>query len=850
MAMSKAVGSTSHIVEPRLIRRTTYDDNTTAPCVAVIKATRHFDDYLHQLRAWGAQRQYELPKRTLKSGITTLDVALTYREVRYLWPERFTLRLRMARASWYDILRVPTVPAVAWLVTQVLKRCQVSTGLLERIFALLVFTPPASVAKALRTVFQFIATFTRGDTEFRRGFTFGLVMVCLEWASRRKAEWRVRLKIESQAVSIACAQKTLAMQETVTEKAAATPIVTQVATQVRKTHEKVETSVRDRYVAVCVFVASAWAGNRVTIVDQTECVEDAETSVYAPDTSMESVGDIGVAKRILKARNCTAPTNQLRSSVRVTAKSPEQLHHELQKGEERDIPGHDDIRETFSAVVIGPELCNISAGLTGDRHDEANALTRHLKVLVSPITGEVINRDISRDAADRMDRATDIICSILQALAREHAPDILHWSLPSKWGASRERYHSRLVGIGRTIKKPFLRGFVKLNEIGLPLNKLARLVGSMGMDICAKDAPGIACVENLFKRFMPHLVIKGLRQEDIEQRLKSFSERGSRFKQQIISIDMSAMDSSWTIDDRSRVRRCMVAVQDEILEFLEADFQPDLVTLCAEAKEDVRWQLKYHNVRMAPKDAILFSGERGTSIANRLLMLIIFSAELLRLFSDGEQRIRNMFFCAPECFLYGQEERNSGEVEVPPCKVKQEHFPDHPSFDCCTGDGDDCAMLLPLGAYRSKEEMMLAWEEYGKLVDPCSHWAERNDIELLSLMCIRTGKDNKAFFIPKLKKNFQRILAFSLHIPPGRLFAEGTQTYVPSPKDYMRVATELWLRSFGCVRRWCPAKPAERCSSTLFREQAKRQQLSTATISTDLVAKMEISCWWIAWVMS
>jgi O-acetyl-ADP-ribose deacetylase (regulator of RNase III) len=795
MAMSKAVGSTSHIVEPRLIRRTIYDDNTT-PCVAVIKATRHFDDYLHQLRAWGAQREYELPKRTLKSGITTVDVTLTDKEVMYLWPERFTLRLRMARASWYDILRVPTVPAIAWLITEAMRRCQVSTAPLERLLAFLGLTPQAAMAQVLLTVCKLLCTFARSDSQFRRGFTFGFIAAALEWVSRRKAEWRVRLKIESQAFSIACSQKTLAMQETVTEKAAATPIVTQVATQVRKLHEKVETNVRERYIAVCVFVTSAWAGNRVTVVGQTECVEDAESSMIAPENPMESVGDIGVAKRILKSRNCTAPTNELRSSVRVTAKSPEQLHHEMQKGEERDIPGHDYIKETYSAVVIGPELCNISAGLTGDRHDEAHGLTRHLKVLVSPITGEVISRELSQDAAARMNKATDIICDILKATAREHAADILQWSLPLKWGASRERYHSRLVGIGRTIKKPFLRGFVKLNEIGLPLNKLARLVGSMGMDICAKDAPGIACVENLFKRFMPHLVIKGLRQEDIEQRLKSFSDRGSRLKQQIISIDMSAMDSSWTVDDRSRVRRCMVAVQDEIIEFLEADFQPDLVTQCAEAKEDVRWQLKYHNVRMAPRDAILFSGERGTSIANRLLMLIIFSAELLRLYSDGEQRIKNMFFCPPECFLHGQEERNPGMVEVPPCKVKQEYFPDDPSFDCCTGDGDDCAMLLPFGAYRTKEEMMLAWEEYGKLVDPCSHWAEASDIELLSLMCISTGKENKAYFIPKLKKNFQRILAFSLHIPPGRMFAEGTQTYVPTAKDYMRVATELWLRSF------------------------------------------------------
>lgn len=642
---------------------------------------------------------------------------------------------------------------------------------------------------------------------------FFIVGYLVNWATYRRTAWCVRLKIESQAFSIASTQKIRAQQETTSEKVAACPIITHVCNHVMVTHAKMPVTARDKYIAICVIITSGWANNRVRVVDETAAEPDSTTP---EDNPRESLGDVGNAKRLLLTRNNTAPPNVWRRSVRVLIKPWTRLFDDRQRGQDRTLPGDDGIKEYYCGLVTGPELIDITPGFCGDQTDEIAGVSRHLRELKSTVTGEGLDREISPEAEARLNMATDIICSIVKVAAKAHFLALATWQLPKKWGNACATYYQRVVECASTIISPVLSGFVKVGELALPLNKLPRLVGSMGMLACAKDAASLCCVESLFKKFFPHLVLKGMTNDGLCARFAEFAGRASRLNLQILSIDMSAMDSSWTPNDRKRVRRVLETIVDALRELLDAEYQKGYVEQCASKKCALRWMLKYITVQLEADDSVLFSGERGTSIGNRILMLIVWSAELLRVYSDGEKRIRLMFHCPPEAFHDCIDERQEGPVEQNPTPLTAENstptlerpFADDERNDNNTGDGDDCTLAIPKDMYECAQDFILAYEKYYKLVEPCSAWDESSDLECLSTMCIRV--EDKYLFVPKVKRNAQRLIAHKIRVPPGSHYAEGTQTYVPTVKDYAEIATDLWQRSFSLkhsmvVRHLCRA---------------------------------------------
>jgi 8-oxo-dGTP pyrophosphatase MutT (NUDIX family) len=321
----------------------------------------------------------------------------------------------------------------------------------------------------------------------------------------------------------------------------------------------------------------------------------------------------------------------------------------------------------------------------------------------------------------------------------------------------------------------------------------------MGMLCCAKDASVLCSVENLFKKFMPHLVIKGMTQEKVNARFDSFAKRAKRLGLKILSIDMSAMDSSWTMKDRARVRKVLQSVIDVVQELLDAELQLDYVSQCFAKKRALRWILRYLTVQLSAEDSILFSGERLTSIGNRILMLIIWSAELLRRYGsgDGEKRIEQMFYCPPTRFADMPDEPPVGIAE--PVPINDDDFPDDPRYDNNIGDGDDCTLAIAQDMYASEEDFVRAYERSHKLVEPCSAWDEGTDLECLSTMAIAagSGEHHKRYYVPKVQRNAQRLIAHKIRVPPAKHIAEGNPTYTPTKTEYSEICTDLWLRSFA-----------------------------------------------------
>lgn len=584
-------------------------------------------------------------------------------------------------------------------------------------------------------------------------------------------------------------------QETISEKVAATPVISQVESYIKSTHTNMPVNTREKYIAICVMITSGWADHRVRVVDTTLSEPDTEP---VQDTKRESLGIEGGAKRLLKTRNNTAPHNTWRDSVVVKVKSWFTLHDDVQKGLDRTLPGADEVKERYSGVVTGPELFDITEGFEGNVDDEIAGVSRHLRKLKSSRTGEFLEPP-TPEAEERLNRSTTIICDIVAKIATLHVLSLLEWSLPKKWGPTRDVMRQRVGEVGWTVIQYTLTGFCKLCELALPLSKLPRLVGSMGMMACAKDAALISCVELLFKKYLPHLVVKGKSQDGVWSRFASFAMRAKALGRKIVSIDMSAMDSSWTESDRTRVRRVLRAVIDALTGLLDAEMQDDYVKTCSAKKKVLVWFLKYIIVELRACDAILFSGERGTSIGNRILMLVVWGAELLRVYGDeeGKAKIEKMFHCPEEAHEDGTDERASGQAMTHGYEYVQyeDKFPADPDMDNNIGDGDDCTLTIPDDMYASEDEFIAAWEAYYKLVEPCSSWSEKTDMECLSLMVIFVM--NVAYFVPKVARNAQRLVAHKISIPPGRRFAEGSPTYTPSTKQYAEIATDLWQRSYS-----------------------------------------------------
>lgn len=913
--MAMTPGSTApHHVTPSLCRRTA-PMFTLTTSIAVRKAIRDFDAYIHQAASLLANKCYELPKKAIRTGITTIDLTLSTRELSIFYPQDSYRRRQRMKAylydyacpifsmlialmcgalwyihnheppedeswfnflltifidvtetqfSWFIIVYVVGVLScsrsfcsqyliismVSWtiftyyinpdpemrfykmipMITEIITKYRISfhndyLRLQQSVCRIKLMrkicpkppTPSEELLAFINDMWKNIQPYLHQKEFWQSIFVTIVVYRVLQWFLQRRAVWSVRLRVESQALAAATTQTTRALQETTTDRVAATPIISHVENHVRTAHGNMPVEAREKYLAICRLVAAGWADNRVTIVDVTEGVENEPEDLDPLIVNTESLGNVGAEKRILLTRVNTAPPNLLRKTVRIVKRTIAQLFNDIQYGQKRTLPGMDGIVEQYCGVITGPELMDISAGFTGGCEDEIAGVSRHLRQLKSLVDGEYIESTISTAAEERLDQACDVIARILRLAAIDHANSILEWSLPKKWGKQRPIWYQRLVEVGRDVIDPILTGFVKTCELALPVNKLPRLVGSMGMLACAKDAATMCSVEVLYKKFFPHLTTKGLNQDSINARLAQFAARAQRLGLKLVSIDMSAMDSSWLPNDRLRVRKLFRAVVDTIKELLEAHLQDDYVVRCRSARKRMRWTLRYIEVHLEAIDAILFSGERGTAAGNRNLILLLNGAELIRVYGyeEGCRRIGNMFYCPPELWRTITDEKQDGPVELQDTQLVG--FPESPEYDINIGDGDDSAMAIPDSMYASEKEMVLAYQDYYKLVEPCSAWGEDKDIECLSVMAINV--DGVTYYIPKVVRNLQRILAHKLKIPSASLNAEGIYTYLPSAQDYAAIATDLWQRSFSLkhtmvVRHICRAM-FEYCYSKL-----------------------------------
>lgn len=623
----------------------------------------------------------------------------------------------------------------------------------------------------------------------------------------------VVLKISALAFEQIFKEVSNAEQEKTTPDAvAASPAQTKLGNDVQDSAKKMPPVKRIQYMFICKFVLAAYAMDAVELhdvdADGDAVVEELTgTAPLPPPDRLAEDAEQRDNKpnmfRMLRQRTCDAPDNELRDSVRIRVRTREELQCLRERGQKVDIPGDDSINDVYSGIQFGPGIMTVTEGMAPNAQNEDRSMHRHVKKLKHPKTKAFIP-DPTPEMEARLQHAAFLMGRHMQAKAVKVLSKIAHFKPPAKWSETmKDEMPERAAqsvqpNMRGRIRNRVLGGFNKLREFMLPLLKHARAIGNLGPVANMEDAMSICPLENLMKECYPHLITKKLTLEECDLRIAKFLKQLQKQKLLPISIDFSAMDSSWTLHDRRRLRMIAEAILEPIRDYLKEELRNyDFVLDAAEKEQTIRWQLRYLEVFMSAEDAILFSGERHTSLFNRWLVLMLEFAEDLRCLGDVEGAT------AIKATLDGDR-------------------------DVTVGDGDDNLQGIPQDRYEDQDEHIQRFADMRKILEPCNEYGELTDAEVLSRFHVLVG--GEYFHISKLGRNMGRLLAFKVDIPANQ---EEDQVAL-NDKQLAMIATDIWQRTHSlkqtmvvrqfarAMMQYCLTKMRDSEQRTFYDEDMKR----------------------------
>lgn len=415
---------------------------------------------------------------------------------------------------------------------------------------------------------------------------------------------------------------------------------------------------------------------------------------------------------IIENRLSTATDRPLRPTVEVEEKPLEVKEHEIERGIRRpdrlDDADHRPVR--VMTENIGPALVECNAPLDHESaHNERLGVARHL--------AEGTRHNYTDKAKARFYAALEVVKrNIKTEFARKE--QFKELSLPAAWSDTLKEATAEAGAFERDYK---LSGFVKPGEIGLPTEKRPRLIGNPGPYEAEPQAEIISLFEKMFCHCFPGFMCKGKTLAQTDKTLRTLLEENQRTGRILASCDFSAMDSSWYPFEKQAIRLMVEGVMDDVIDVLAAQ----AVTADPTDQAAIKWQLKELFVKIGLVDMILFSGERGTSIYNRLLVLTLRTAEITRCRSEVAAQClweRNRRYTA----------RSEGDVDF--------------------GDGDDT--VFDARDYKSADEIAAAYKCYGKTIEPV---LSNTALEVLSRYAF-LSKKGKFYALVKVKKNVERCL--------------------------------------------------------------------------------------------
>jgi len=488
--------------------------------------------------------------------------------------------------------------------------------------------------------------------------------------------------------------------------------------------------------------------------------------------------------KLLRCRTATAAPTTLRNSVELKHKTVYQLFDDRQRGKKVRIKDDGEKLIDFSGIILAPEIVEIILSLDSSEENEVSGFHRHLRVLKHPITGEDLQMPTPEVEARLWLAANTMADHMVAHLTAKSETDpdaqggredyqetltaIAHYKPPEAWSQQMKDEMPEMAEQGTQFdgrigswKQRIIDGFNKLREFMIPMNKHARLIGNPGPMNNMEDAMSMGPLENLMKHKYSHLITKKLTLDQCDETLTELLKDMILNGLEPESDDYSAMDSSWTLQDRYRLRHIAEVVLKPVREHLHQKLRNlDHVIDAEEHKKQIKWNLRYIKAILDPKDSILFSGERKTSLMNRWLVLLLEFAEDIRVLGneEGVKRINAIL---------------DGTIR------------------CTIGDGDDNLQGIPKGRYKNKAERICRFADMFKILDVCSGGKELTDCELLSRFHIWSARRHRYYHIGKIARNLGRLIAFKV-LRPG--LTDEDKTTRLSAKELAMICTDIWQR--------------------------------------------------------
>lgn len=503
------------------------------------------------------------------------------------------------------------------------------------------------------------------------------------------------------------------------------------------------------------------------------------------------------------SRVTAAPDRALRSSVKRTEKDMAAIEDEIERGRKAGSmhPEADDDKAANKMSInvhIGPKIINVAASLdVKDTINEKSAVARHFAAETRPV--------LTTEAEVNLDLAAGVMKeSIKQSFAGLPGP--FECNLPLKWT---EEIKDAVKEESDNERDHRLNAFLKSSEIGLDEAKRARMICTAGQKDAGANAQFVSPFEGGFKQCYPWFITKGLTTQETDRKvfmmMKCVKDNmtanrvfdnavkasngadwwpAGRHKEALVSIDFDAMDSTWTLKEKKLIVGIVQDCATVLMEKSVAEYTKSWDPILDAKKHKVKIEMLWSWIELETKDAILFSGERGTSIYNRLLVLCIRTAEIIRVYGIDEARV-----------FWGT--RLARTKATPKASEVDDGRHICPMYDI--GDGDDEGMNTD--AYADEQAMRTAYKAYGKSITVVFDYS-CTKLEILSRYHASTKSGT--YNVVKLKKNFQRCVMGCVGRHPLDEMGEGVATLKPA--QTAEVATTLFYRAMAASQtmglRW------------------------------------------------
>lgn len=421
--------------------------------------------------------------------------------------------------------------------------------------------------------------------------------------------------------------------------------------------------------------------------------------------------------------------NNIRDGITVTIHTAEQRDESHLRGFGHPL-APDYVEGRYTVMQQGPDWVETSAALDEKDHDTVlSGLGRHGAKRTSVSTP---------DGRKRFLRVADEIEEIMSEqifetlFTTEAVSNVQGDKTPPNWSsATRDKAMEAAYDLDRKAN-PECKG--KPRENGLKPKKPLRYVVDFKPEEAGPGSNIFGFVEKLAMKCFPKFFVKGLSVSQTNLKLIDFVNQSKAMKARILSADFSKMDASWEDYQSERIVQMCRNLASKAADLCE---NMALKVNDASDLEKIRLVFKTFTAEIEKNAMWLFSGCRGTSIQNRLCVVICCGAEIIRQNpEDGIIKLR--------VFLNNQHSHNKHHKKI----EKMLNI----------GDGDDVALTMLKGVlwYNNTLECIVAFREYGKEIEPVIAKPGQNCVEVLSTFVYINNKGN-AYRMIKFLKNLEKV---------------------------------------------------------------------------------------------